>query len=61
MYIIKDQIFVTPTTKEDKFRLDLADFQGKAVEEVESTKSGLVEWYKWFNSIEEVKTYLNAL
>lgn len=60
MYIIKDKVFVTPTIKVDKYRLSLVNF-GEIVEEVESSKRELVEWFKWFNTMEEVKTYLNEL
>ena len=56
IYLINDLINDTPTTKVLKFRFSLSG--GK---EIRTEKINLIEWWKWFNSVEEAEQYLETL
>ena len=56
IYIISDMVYDTPTTKVLKFRFSLS-----GEKEYKTEKINLIEWWKWFNSVEEAEQYLEKL
>lgn len=57
IYLKESYIFDTPTTKIKKyvFTLETQDIQFK------TKKVNLIEYWRYFNTVEEAKTYLNNL
>lgn len=57
IYLKESYIFDTPTTKIKKytFTLETQDIQFK------TKKVNLIEYWRYFNTLEEAKTYLNNL
>ena len=49
-------VYDTPTTKVLKFRFSLS-----GEKEYKTEKINLIEWWKWFNSVEEAEQYLEKL
>ena len=56
VYLISDMIFDTPKTKVLKFRFSI--WGGR---EYKTEKIHLIEYWKWFNSVEEAEQYLETL
>lgn len=60
IYIISDMVNNTPTTKIKKFRFSFSSFLS-AEKEMKTTKTDLINYWKWFNSVEEAEQYLEKL
>ena len=60
VYLIRDMVADTPTTKVEMFRFSSLPLKF-AVKEIKTEKINLIEWWKWFNSVEEAEQYLETL
>ena len=60
IYIISDMVYDTPTTKAEMFRFSLLPLK-PAKKELKTEKTKLIEYWKWFNSVEEAEQYLEKL
>jgi len=60
IYIISDMVYDTPTTKVKKFKLNLLPLKS-VQKELKTEKTKLIEYWKWFNSVEEAEQYLEKL
>jgi len=60
IYIISDMVYDTPTTKAEMFRFSLLPLKS-VQKEYKTEKINLIEWWKWFNSVEEAEQYLEKL
>jgi len=59
VYLVSNMVADTPTTKVLKFRFDITSLSGG--KEIRTEKINLIEWWKWFNSVEEAEQYLETL
>ena len=53
-------VFDSPTTKVQKFRICTTPTQNSA-KEIETKKGERVEFWKWFDTIEQAEHYLETL
>ena len=53
-------VYDTPTTKVKKFKLNLLPLKS-VQKELKTEKTKLIEYWKWFNSVEEAEQYLEKL
>lgn len=60
VYIVSSMINDTPTTKIKKFRFSMLPLKS-AMKEIKTTKLELIEYWKWFNLVEEAEKYLEDL
>ena len=62
VYIVSSRINDTPTIKIKKFRFSTLPLKVENEERVlKTTKLELIEYWKWFNSVEEAEKYLENL
>ena len=59
--LINDLINDTPTTKVLKFKFSNFPSSNGKHSETKTEKINLIEWWKWFNSVEEAEQYLETL
>lgn len=58
VFIISEYIFVAPKTKVKKYRF-VQNLLGKVAEkEIKTEKAQRIEYYKWFDTINEAEQYL---
>lgn len=60
IWIVSDMVNDTPTTKAEMFRFSSLPLNS-AVKDLETEKTKLIEYWKWFNSVEEAEQYLEKL
>lgn len=60
VYVISDFIFDTPTTKVKRYRVNNF-ISNSAVKSVKVKNENLIDYWKWFNSVEETVNYLESL
>ena len=60
IYIVGDMVNDTPTTKIKMFRFSTLLLK-LAEKELKTNKTDLVDYWKWFNSVEEAEQYLEKL
>jgi len=58
--IISDMVNNSPTTKVEMFRFSSIPLKS-AQKELKTDKINLIEYWKWFNSVEEAEQYLEKL
>jgi len=61
--IISDMVNNSPTTKVGMFRFTEPFYflREKVVKEIRTEKIDLIQYWKWFNSVEEAEQYLERL
>ena len=60
IYIIGSMVFDSPTTKVQKFRICTTPTQN-SVKEIETKKGERIQFWKWFDTIEQAEHYLETL
>ena len=60
IWIVSDMVNDTPATKVEMFRFSSLPLKS-AVKELKTEKTKLIEYWKWFNSVEEAEQYLERL
>lgn len=60
VYIIGSMVFNSPTTQVEMFRFCVLPNKN-SVKERETKKAGRVEFWKWFDTIEQAEHYLESL
>ena len=59
VYIIGSMVFDSPATKIEKFRFAL--LPNNSAKEIKTEKAERVEFWKWFDTIEQAEHYLETL
>lgn len=59
VYITSSMIFDSPTTQVEKFRFAL--LPKNSAKEIKTEKAERVEFWKWFDTIEQAEYYLETL
>ena len=59
VYIIGSLIFDSPTTQVEKFRFAL--LPNNSAKEIETEKTNKIQFWKWFDTIEQAEQYLETL
>ena len=65
VYIIGSMVFDSPTTQVEKFRFALlpnnsADKE-RVLKEIKTEKTNKIQFWKWFDTIEQAENYLEKL
>ena len=59
VYIIGSMVFDSPTTQVEKFRFAL--LPNNSAKEVKTEKTNKIQFWKWFDTIEQAEHYLKSL
>lgn len=59
VYIIGSMVFDSPTTQVEKFRFAL--LPNNSEKEIETEKINKIQFWKWFDTIEQAENYLETL